>query len=115
MSKRATTISFFLGPVFRPARPYGVLDERITTQEEWRRAWGLICQIQDRSAAEREAILPASAAPESVLEHVREALASSGVGSMGPSIWPAGKTAPAHCRLEIDSLWTAHTCESEEW
>jgi hypothetical protein len=48
------------------------------TQEEWKLAWALICQIQDRSAAEQEAILRASAARDVVLEHVHRVLAACG-------------------------------------
>jgi eukaryotic-like serine/threonine-protein kinase len=47
------------------------------TQEQWKLAWSLICEVQDLPSAHQDAILSASNAPEAVLEHVRGVLASN--------------------------------------
>lgn len=46
------------------------------TQEQWKLAWALICDLEDLPAAEQEAILRSSNAPPDVLDHVRSVIVS---------------------------------------
>lgn len=52
------------------------------TQEQWKLVWVLVCDLQERSSAEREAILNSSALEEAVLEHARE-IVQTGDGEPG--------------------------------
>lgn len=79
------------------------------TQEEWQLTWTLICLIQDRSAAEREATPRAGAAPDVVLEHVHRVLAATGEPDDWDQAPPADEAVDGRAALPT-FVRSSHSC-----